>query len=225
MIAYGTAIADRRGYETIARPGIERVAEPDSVMLVREGCDSIQAPYNAMLDEAAAHEDLEALVLVHEDLELTDDTLPTRLRRLLDDPRVGLVGLLGSTDVRGLAWWEHGLDGFVWQPGGPGRSPFEEREVDAVDGMLLALAPWVVRTLRFDEAFAADFHGYDVDFCLQVRAAGGRVLAADVPYVHHRPGAPVSRRRAWVRTATRLSYKWDPQLWPPEWAGNRPKLP
>ena len=44
-------------------------------------------------------------------------------------------------------------------------------EVDTVDGFVLALSPWAVRNVRFDESLG-QLHGYDFDFCLQVRAAG-----------------------------------------------------
>ena len=44
-------------------------------------------------------------------------------------------------------------------------------EVETLDGFLLVLSPWAVRTLRFDESLG-EFHGYDLDFCLQVREAG-----------------------------------------------------
>jgi methionine biosynthesis protein MetW len=61
-------------------------------------------------------------------------------------------------------------------------------DVDAVDGLLLVLSPWAVRNLRFDaDAFDA-FHGYDVDFCFQARAAGRRVVVDDIGVFHHTKG-------------------------------------
>ena len=38
-----------------------------------------------------------------------------------------------------------------------------------MDGFVIALSPWVVRNIRFDESLG-QLHGYDLDFCLQVRA-------------------------------------------------------
>ena len=38
-------------------------------------------------------------------------------------------------------------------------------EVDTVDGFVLALSPWAVRNVRFDESLG-QLHGYDFDFCL-----------------------------------------------------------
>ena len=53
---------------------------------------------------------------------------------------------------------------------GPQRGP-PPAEVDTLDGQLLVLSPWAVRNVRFDESLLLG-HGYDLDFCLQVRAAG-----------------------------------------------------
>ena len=57
-------------------------------------------------------------------------------------------------------------------------------EVDTVDGFVLGLSPWVVRNIRFDESLGA-LHGYDFDFCLQVREAGRKVVTADFKAIHH----------------------------------------
>jgi hypothetical protein len=58
-------------------------------------------------------------------------------------------------------------------------------EVDTVDGSVLGLAPWVVRNVRFDESLGQLLHGYDFDFCLQVRAAGRKIVTADFRMIHH----------------------------------------
>ena len=73
-------------------------------------------------------------------------------------------------------------------------------EVDTLDGFLLVLSPWAVRNIRFDEALG-EFHGYDLDFCLQVREAGRKVVTADFRAIHHRPLEMRSRPRALGRGA------------------------
>ncbi len=57
-------------------------------------------------------------------------------------------------------------------------------EVDTLDGFVLVLSPWAVRNVRFDESLGR-FHGYDLDFCLQVREAGRKVVTADFRAIHH----------------------------------------
>jgi GT2 family glycosyltransferase len=218
MIAFGTAVADERIYETVALPGIQRLAEPDSLVITRHGYDSIQRPYNEMLEEVADRADLEALILVHQDLELTDSSLLERARPLLRDPRVGLVGLFGARSAKLSHWIEGELFGTSSGPMLRLRHSTGSHEVDLVDGALLVIAPWVVRALRFDERLGRDFHGYDVDFSFRVRAAGGRVTCSDVPYVHHMQ-RPWSDRAGFVRSLVAVRRMWDPQLRPPEWAG------
>jgi hypothetical protein len=219
VIAFGTAVSDPVAYERIALPGIERVAEADSAMLTRNGFDSIQRPCNEMLDEAAAMPGLEALVLLHQDLELVDESLPERVRRVFADPRAGLLGALGGRITRFHCWLapdeilgfalgpEH-LDEEIHITTGP-------REVDGVDGALLIVAPWAVRSIRFGEASPKRFHGYDVDFSARVRAAGGRVICEDIVCRHHMTVKDdyEAQRQAGVA----LARMWDPALRPREW--------
>lgn len=215
MIAFGTAISDHGEYERFALPGIERAAEPDSLVLTCSG-RPIRHAYNQLMDEAAARPDLEALVLVHQDLELTDGSLPRRLRRLFGDPAVGLAGALGVRDIELHIWLgSRNLFGTVAAPGLERRFSAGTQRVDAVDGALLALAPWVVRGLRFGTAGAPEFHGYDMELSLYVSTRGGAVLCDDIPYFHHRgQKADFEAQRFAGMT---LAARWDPALRPRAW--------
>jgi Glycosyltransferase like family len=221
MIAFATAISDRAVYERVALAGIERVAEPDSLLLTRAGYDSIQCPYNEMMDEAAALPGLEALVLLHQDLELLDDSLPRRLRRAFRDPRAGLLGVLGGR-LSKLHCWLTPDRAFGFAIGPNPRPPRDPRisvgphEVDGVDGAVLVAAPWVVRGIRFGESPPGRFHGYDVDISFRVKARGGKVICEDVPCRHHTTlkGDFAAQRDAGVA----LARMWDPTIRPREWA-------
>jgi GT2 family glycosyltransferase len=211
VIVYGTAISDREVYERVALPGIERVAGGDALVIERSGFDSVFEPYNEMLAEAAEIDDLDALVLLHQDLALTDDSLPRRLAPLLADRRVGVVGALGLRDVNLRRWTESrdSLFGTAMAPGVEQRFTTGPHDVEVVDGSLLAIAPWAVRSLRFTQVLEGTFHGYDVDFCCRVRAAGGRVVCDDIPYFH-------DMRNSWDgdevlgRVGAELARRWDP---------------
>jgi GT2 family glycosyltransferase len=217
MIAFGTAVSHDETYERVALPGIRRAAEPDCHVLVRTGHDSIQRPYNEMLDEAAGLPDLEALVLLHQDFELTDDSLPARIRRVMRDPRVGLIGSLGGRTSRLHCWTEPDqLSGTAMAPGVETRHSTGTHEVDAVDGSLLVIAPWVVRSVRFAESLAPNFHGYDVDFSFRVRAVAGKVVCDDIPYFHH---MSLRTDHDAIRLAgIDLARMWDTSLRPVEWS-------
>ena len=222
MIAFGSSILDPEAYRRFARPGIQFAAEPASEVFAFEALGSICRSNNLLLDTAAEREDLEALVLVDAAAEIVDPDFCQKARRLLSDPDVAVAGCVGASGVRSLAWWEgtvsagpvvhryyqHGggeLPAFSWaHPAPPG-------EVDTVDGFLLILSPWAVRNVRFDELLSLG-HGYDLDFCLQVRDAGRKVVTADVGVVHHRPLELVRDHEIWIEAHIRLAEKWDGRM-------------
>jgi hypothetical protein len=227
MIAFGMSITKPAVYRRCAQPGIRRAAEPDSEILELAAIGSIARSYNALLDRAAALTDLETLVLVHQDAELVDADLCRRLREAFRDPDVGLVGCVGAIGVRSIAWWEasvtlasfvnryedHGggdLESFSWSwDGAPAYA--QTGEVETLDGFVLALSPWVVRNVRFDESLGP-FHGYDLDFCLQVREAGRKVVTADFRAIHHRQLEMVPDPDDWVAAHMAVAEKWDGRM-------------
>ena len=121
MIAFGTAVTKPEEYRRFAEPGIRRAAESDSLILTVEEPGSIFENYNRLLERAAARDDLEGLVLVHQDAEIVDPELCTKLRQALSDPDVAVVGCVGAIGVRSIAWWEGSVTwaSFIHR-GGPG---------------------------------------------------------------------------------------------------------
>jgi hypothetical protein len=220
MIAFGSAILDPEAYRRFALPGIRRVAEPGSAVLRLHAVGTVCRGYNLLLDAAAKHDDLEALVLVDPRLELTGKDFCARVRDLFADPGVAIAGCIGARGVRSIAWWdgdvsrgpltqryyEHGggeIPALDWTQPGPAGS-----DVDAVGGMLLVLSPWAVRTLRFDEGLVEGL-GHDVDLCLQARDAGRRVVTAPFDAVHHHSLELVRRRDIWTQGHIHAAEKWD----------------
>jgi Glycosyltransferase like family len=233
MIVFGCAITKREVYRRCAEPGLRRALEPDSKLLALPAVGSIFASYNALLDRAAAADGLDALVLVHQDTEITDADFAQKAREALRDPDVGVVGCVGAVGVRSIAWWEGSvaLASFIhrYEEHGGGDLPsfswaWEEAppyarlgEVDTVDGFLLVLSPWTVRNVRFDESLGR-FHGYDFDFCLQVREAGRRVVTADFRAIHHHSLDLVSEPESWIEAHIRVAEKWDGRMPGVGWA-------
>ena len=62
--------------------------------------------YNLLLDVAAGHDDLEALVIVDPRTEIADPGFCARVREALRDPDVAVAGPVGARDVSTIAWWE-----------------------------------------------------------------------------------------------------------------------
>ena len=84
-------------------------------------------------------------------------------------------------------------------------------EVDTLDGFLIVLSPWAVENLRFDEDLG-QFHGYDFDFCLQVRAAGRKAVTADFRAIHHHALEPFDDPEPWIAAHVRLAEKWEDRI-------------
>jgi Glycosyltransferase like family len=227
MIVFASSITDPEVYERCAEPGIRRALEPDSEVLANAAAGSLFRSYNLILDMVADRDDLDALVLVHQDAEIADRDFCRKLRRALGDGQVGVVGCVGAIGVRSIAWWEGSvtwasfthrygelgggeLPGFAWNGT---RMPAYARtgEVDTIDGFVMGLSPWVVRNVRFDESLC-QLHGYDFDFCLQARAAGRKVVTEDFKVIHHHSLELISDTDAWVEAHMRVAEKWDGRM-------------
>jgi SAM-dependent methyltransferase len=188
MIAFGVCVGDQDTFLRVAAPSIARVAEPDSPLADSTDNTSIFTAYNEVLDAFAGRDGLEALVLMHEDVEIRDPDFLAKVRAALADPEVAVLGVIGARGVRSLAWWEGDARGRCDETRGLVDHGGGCHDVDVVDGLLLVLSPWAVRTLRFDEGRFDGFHGYDADLCLQARCAGKRVRVVDVDVRHHTKG-------------------------------------
>lgn len=228
MIVFASSITDPNIYENAAERGIRLAAEPDSEVMAHAAAGSLFRSYNLIMDIVAERDDLEALVLLHQDAEITDPDFCVKLRRALGDQQVGVVGCVGAIGVRSIAWWEGSvtwasfvhryrelgggeLPAFSWNGD---KLPAYARtgEVDTVDGFVLGLSPWTVRNIRFDESLGGQIHGYDFDFCLQVRAAGRKVMTADFKVIHHHSLDLISEPDTWIEAHMRVAEKWDGRM-------------
>jgi Glycosyltransferase like family len=227
VIAFGCAVTDPGVYERYARPGIELAREPDSKVLVQGTTggtvSSIFRNYNLLLDSARELDGLEALVIVHQDAEIVDPDACAKVRAALADEDVWLVGCAGAIGVRSIAWWEGSvtwsafthryeeygggeIPSLTWDPM-EAPSYAHLGEVDAIDGFVLVFSPRALRELRFDESLGR-FHGYDYDICMQARAAGMKIVTADIRTVHHHSLELISDVEAWIHAHMRLAEKW-----------------
>jgi hypothetical protein len=227
MIAFASSITSPETYERCAAPGIRLAAEPDSEVFPYQAAGSIFRSYNLMLEMAAEREDLEALVLVHQDAKIVDPDFCRKLRAVRRDPDVAVVGCVGAIGVRSIAWWEGSVTwaSFVHRYGELGGGDIESfswngntlppyartGEVDTVDGFVLCLSPWAVHNVRFDESLG-QLHGYDFDYCLQVRSAGRKVMTADFRVIHNHSLELIGNPETWVEAHMRVAEKWDGKM-------------
>src|SRR3954468_16661593 len=106
MIAFGVSITEPEQYERFAEPGIRLVAESDTAVLAHGAAGSVFRSYNMLMDQARKLDDLEALVLIHQDAEIIDPDFLAKVRDAISDPDVAIVGCAGAIGARNIAWWE-----------------------------------------------------------------------------------------------------------------------
>jgi hypothetical protein len=233
MIAFGCPITNHAKYEAFAERGIKLIAEPDSKVLALGsaglGDASIFRNYNLLIEQATKLEDLEALILVHQDAEIVDPEFMSKVRGALKDPDVGILGCAGAIGVRNIAWWDGSVTlasfSHKYEEYGGGEilgatfnwedKPPESRtgEVDVIDGFMMALPPWFIENIRFDESLG-QLHGYDFDVCQQVRAAGKKVMTEHIRVIHHHSLELIGDVDGWIAAHMRVAEKWDGKLSP-----------
>jgi hypothetical protein len=106
----------------------------------------------------------------------------------------------GGGDVPALTWNEDDIPAYA-----------RTGEVDALDGFVLAMSPWAVNNLRFDESLG-EFHGYDFDICLQARAAGKKVVTENLRVIHHHSLKLLKDPESWKLAHARVAEKWDGRI-------------
>ena len=231
MIVFASSITEPDTYKRCAERGIHvamaGAGGADIEVMPHSAAGSLFRSYNLILDTLAERDDLEALVLVHQDAEIADPGFVAKLRQALSDREVGVVGCVGAIGVRSIAWWEGSvtwasfvhryrelgggeLPAFAWN-GAEMPAYARTGEVDTVDGFVMGLSPWTVRNMRFDESLGA-LHGYDFDFCLQVRDAGHKVVTADFKVIHHHSLELIGNPETWIEAHMRVAEKWDGRM-------------
>lgn len=198
---YGVCVGS---WDRLARWVLPRVGDRQIIGLYRQ--TSIAVAYNAILDAYAAQGD-DPVVLLHDDLEILDPDAETKFLAAME-PDVGLVGVCGGGDGSTLAWWNGATVGHQQINGR--MLDFGPRTGDVVilEGSILAFTPWAVRHLRFDVGYPG-FHSYD-EICMTARAAGRRVVVADVDTYHHVHLGFKSEASAelWAAGEARFQAKW-----------------
>jgi hypothetical protein len=172
------------------------------------GQGSIAVAYNKILDMYRNFPP-DALVLVHDDLEILDQAkAEAAILEALLDPDVALVGVAGGDARSGLAWWN--IDPIGHQLTDSMNIDFGKHagDVTLLEGSLLAFSPWAVRYLIFDENFPG-FHGYD-EIAMQAIKAKRRVVVVDVDTHHHSTLGfdSLDSHAEWHRADERFRKKW-----------------
>ena len=212
MIVIGVCAGPGNRFETIAGPALARDASQAEVIVLRNQ-PSIAIAYNRILDAACKKEGLEAVVLLHDDVELVDPGWEHKLLAALVPEGTAVVGVVGGSGPGGMAWFSRSH-----KHGGIPGLEFGDRwaRVGVVDGLFIALSPEAARTLRFDEISYPPFHGYDADICSRALAAGQSVVLAPIDVVHHTAGlfGTTSSYSDWIKAGLAWRIAWEPAKGP-----------
>lgn len=204
-VAYGVCVGSWDKASRFVLPWLE--GAPRSLYTL-DNQTSITEAYNEIL-AAYRHSKLDALILLHDDLEILDPFAEQKFLKVLDEPDVALAGVAGGSGRNGLAWWNQNPIGH--QRTNIMNIDFGTRtgDVDLLEGSLLVLSSWAIRNLRFDARFTG-FHGYD-EIGMQARHQQKRCVVVDVDTHHHSDMGFKSEASygEWL-TADRLyREKWD----------------
>jgi hypothetical protein len=165
--------------------------------------DGLSKVYNERITWALEN-DLDCLILVHDDVILEEDPIP-KLEKLFDD--YDLVGVAGASKVelKPPALWHlmgggfrggnlHGCvqhtyqdDNYNIRKNETFFGPHPHRAV-MIDGVFMALNRKAMETMRFDENCPSKFHFYDLVMSLSCHLAGLRVGVGDILITHESPG-------------------------------------
>lgn len=214
MILVGSCVrATGSQFGEIVAPSLSRVLGDEDVVVTSPGDDrGISAVYNEFVRDARTQNNCEALVLLHDDVEIVDPNFRAKVLAAVREESVGVVGVVGGAELRSIAWWEaRRTAGKVFETRGPIDLGPTRADVDVVDGLMLIVSPKAFLQLSFDEETAPRFHGYDVDFCLQARAAGLRVTVRPIEVLHRTKGG-FGDSTAFDETARSICRKWPAQI-------------
>lgn len=173
-------------------------------------------------NEGAAAAKYEYLCFMHEDISFETVNWGEKVLEHLSDPKIGLIGVAGGgTKSLVPSSWPP----FIYEPeicyiqhykfekkaahkilktASP-ESGDVLKPVVCLDGMWLCTSKAVFTKYRFDEKTFTGFHGYDMDFSLQVYEHYRVGVVFDILLHHYSEG---SHNRDWLNNCILLSKKW-----------------
>lgn len=177
MIAYGCCVGSQERWKQYVRP---RATSP---LFAVRNATNIATAYNKIITAVRKTVDVDVLVLQHDDLEIIDDNFENKVREVIDQPDVALVGVAGACGATSLAWWDFNPVGHQYTDSGLIDFGIRAGDVEVIEGSMFILSSWAINELQFDERYGA-FHGYD-DIGYEAIRRGKRVVVADIDTYHH----------------------------------------
>ena len=165
------------------------------------------------------------LCFMHEDISFETKNWGELVYRHLKDNKIGMIGIAGgdsksmvpsswsipvvSNEINLIQHYKHpGLQPTKQSSTNPATQGMLKRVV-ALDGVWLCTRKEVFLEFQFDEVNFKGFHGYDIDYSLQVGTKYELFVAFDILIRHFSEGSP---DRKWINSAIAVSKKWKNYL-------------
>lgn len=211
MLMFGTCVGYPDKWRKYALPGVQFNMDEPYRYVAQASVGHVAKTYQDILECARAMPDVEALVLLHDDLQIQDPKLASKIRRAIA-AGYDIVGLVGTTKLTSLYWWEHGpstwrgyaVDGRNGRTVVCGADGTEDARVASVDGMLFAMSRWAIDNVNFDPDLYNGIHGYVEHACMQARAVGVTRIDA----FHHSQGGYAGGEEAFRRADEVFRKRW-----------------
>ena len=171
-------------------------------------------------NQGAAKAQYPILCFVHEDVSFSTVNWGQLICKHLADEQTGVIGLAGGdSKSRVPSSWSvpvvNNEINIVQHFKNPEQEPQHiietgsetsiQKPVIALDGVFLCVRKNVFEQFQFDETTFTGFHGYDIDFSLQVSTKYTNYVIFDMVVHHFSDGTPDKK---WVESAILLSKKW-----------------
>lgn len=197
-VLIASASSKKTFQETALYESTRNLIDDYDLMFFPENKESLPVVYNRML-EVAKKDDYDALIFVHDDVQIEHNPIP-KLSKLFTS--YDIVGVAGCSEAKiehpalwhlmGGGWTGGKLHGAVahgneQQKHMTSFGPYPHR-VLMIDGVFMALNRNAIEKASFDESNPAGFHFYDLDFSFNAHKIGLKVGVGDIYINHQSPG-------------------------------------
>jgi glycosyltransferase involved in cell wall biosynthesis len=179
----------------------------------------------AAYNQGGARAQYPFICFMHEDISFATPNWGKRVIRHFSDTNTGMLGMAGG-DAKSLvpsSWSSCMISNEIniFQYFHADRRPPEhhlvtgppapdiKKRVVALDGVWLCTRKEIFDQYKFDEVNFPGFHGYDIDYSLQLVQHYHLYVVFDILIHHYSEGKP---DRTWMNSARRVSRKWRHML-------------
>lgn len=174
-------------------------------------------------NQGARRAQYDVLCFMHDDIRYETENWGQVVCSVLEDRTIGLLGIAGGVvKTQVPSDWEgrykgveaHLIQHYKYRAGDPilFRSSYSGSplaEVVVLDGTWLCSRKDVFENMQFDEQTFPGFHGYDIDYSLQVGQKYRVCVTFNVLVQHFSDG---NYSAEWIRAALKLGRKWERYL-------------